>query len=921
MKLSLAFVALTAAADSQAPVISLNLNAPPTRVAADHANSLGVETPTSYANRYTKDHALTNKASGATTPNAGAQNSFADECEVAAYGDAATHCQEPVASAYDHHDGDISESINTVYTLFVKAPQRESPTKVEDVETLDLKKRGEWVITYDVQDDAGNSAEQVQFALIMIDTQAPTWVNSPQTSNSANINADNGCTALSTCTGTKYLTRTGANQVKVELCGKTTGGYSIIQDGDQLEAHDNYDETLTQSTAKVSLQIDDVEKVSTGYKLDENTDGFSAYAWTQTANYNQPKTFKYDLYAADFADIFGHENNNNFITETGTITLDDTIAPTIDNVDGSSTYASSWECGYSAHNYRETTKQAQYSDCYDGIQTDARNKATIVQISCAGNGITTPTPIDQITSHHQELTGTYMNPSAAQIQCLAMNGHGYGTGGSTATASGTRDSSGINEVSDENSTITLTYLLKDSFENDAVNTGITRTITVTDSIAPTLYITRSQIRTANADASNTYTTGVAAGGTQKCLHHDAATDATTGDYTTEYCVQTHDSTGTHGHNANGAATYNHMSGDHAAGDHSFMADTGNIDNQNAYSSELTIQHSAGYAQDYQYVQELMEEGNGFGCYDQCSSTTTVVSWKEAGCATDSNSEFNMLQPGTYYLKYECKDKSNNVASACRTFINVDKTRPVITVLQAANQGDSAWHVEASRDNNYVDAGATCSDMVDGNISQDVEVSGDVVNMAAVGTYRINYNCEDSAGQTAVPATRTVIVEDKTCPTCTIPGGPANQIVTVEASFPYTEEQSTCTDTLDGAMPNAHVVGTVDVELTGSYVLTYTVTDKNGNGGDRPCHAAPHTNTDAPTENAAHFMKTVVVEDTMIPIISLKYRGTDLVGMMAESSTTTVNGWVIGAIASAVSGVALLGYAATRKATVATSVPV
>merc|ERR1711934_541070 len=298
--------------------------------------------------------------------------------------------------------------------------------------------------------------------------------------------------------------------------------------------------------------------------------------------------------------------------------------------------------------------------------------------------------------------------------------------------------------------------------------------------------------------------------------------------------------------------------------------------------------------------ELMEEGNGFGCYDQCSSTTTVVSWKEAGCATDSNSEFNMLQPGTYYLKYECKDKSNNVASACRTFINVDKTRPVITVLQAANQGDSAWHVEASRDNNYVDAGATCSDMDDGNISQDVEVSGDVVNMAAVGTYRINYNCEDSAGQTAVPATRTV---------------------TVEASFPYTEEQSTCTDTLDGAMPNAHVVGTVDVELTGEYVLTYTVTDKNGNGGNKPCHAAPHTNTSAPTANAAHFTKTVIVEDTMIPIISLKYRGTNLVGMMAESSTTTVNGWVIGAIASAVSGVALLGYAATRKATVATSVPV
>merc|ERR1711898_15443 len=129
--------------------------------------------------------------------------------------------------------------------------------------------------------------------------------------------------------------------------------------------------------------------------------------------------------------------------------------------------------------------------------------------------------------------------------------------------------------------------------------------------------------------------------------------------------------------------------------------------------------------------------------------------------------------------------------------------------------------------NYVDAGATCSDMVDGNISQDVEVSGDVVNMAAVGTYKINYNCEDSAGQTAIQATRTVVVRDTTCPTCTVPGG--TPTITVEASFPYTEAASTCTDTLDGAMPNAVVTGHVDVETTGQYILTYSATDKAGNG--------------------------------------------------------------------------------------------
>merc|ERR1712166_860326 len=204
------------------------------------------------------------------------------------------------------------------------------------------------------------------------------------------------------------------------------------------------------------------------------------------------------------------------------------------------------------------------------------------------------------------------------------------------------------------------------------------------------------------------------------------------------------------------------------------------------ATEMVIQHSAGYAEDYKFVEELMQEGTGYSCMDECSKTTTTVAWKKSCSSDGAGSEFNMLKPGTYFLKYTCTDGQHQT-TACRTFINVD-------------------------------AGATCSDMVDGNISQDVEVSGDVVNMAAVGTYKINYNCEDSAGQTAFPATRTVIVEDKTCPTCLIPGG--EELITVEASFPYTEEKSSCTDTLDGEMPSASVYGKVDVELTGTYVLTY-----------------------------------------------------------------------------------------------------
>lgn len=102
-----------------------------------------------------------------------------------------------------------------------------------------------------------------------------------------------------------------------------------------------------------------------------------------------------------------------------------------------------------------------------------------------------------------------------------------------------------------------------------------------------------------------------------------------------------------------------------------------------------------------------------------------------------------------------------------------------------------------------------------------------------------------------------------------------------------------------------------MELTGVYIITYSVTDNEGNGADP-----------AECPNSYQY-KTVTVEDTLKPLISLVYKGSDLMAETSSSSSfVNVNGWAIGAVASAISGVALLGYAATRrKKAVAASVPV
>jgi len=689
-------------------------------------------------------------------------------------------------------------------------------------------------------------------------------------------------------------------------------------------------------------------------KVDGKTQNSKTYLFdSQKAGITKEKKYEYTVTSQDFADIFGTENANNQEDEGGSVFMSDTIKPTIVISDGIDDNGFYWECGFAHHTTHGIRHNLKYEDCYDN-HTGIKNTIKI-DISCDPNGTALSS------------TDTTQDTPSTMNQCLGVNANieagGFRMAGGQKYA---HNKNAVNRVKNAAMTddykVTLKYHVSDKFGNAA--DPITRKIAVKDTIPPTLYITQTKVRTEGyGQHTFNYDGGSVSDYCQKQAElsrpDGCKEDAPCDDYDTrtEHCKQTHaehdgkmmfdpfdpssTSFTTHEHkdcSGNSVKDTIHCNG---------KKNKITYEDNNVYGNEVTIQHSAGYAKDYQFVQELMIEGKGYGCYDICSTTTTTTAWvaecdaevaatntktaaaKAAytgdGEFTDTK-EFNMLKPGTYFLKYECSDVAGNKALACRTFVNIDKTRPVITVLAAANHWDGIYYIEASRDKNYVDAGATCSDMVDGNISQDVEVSGDVVNMAAVGTYKINYNCEDSAGQTAIQATRTVVVRDTTCPTCTVPGG--TPTITVEASFPYTEAASTCTDTLDGAMPNAVVTGHVDVETTGQYILTYSATDKAGNGDSTRLQACKEVHTALGEDSRwsrgeNHFTKTVIVEDTMVPIISLKYRSQQLVGdnLMAESTTTTVNGWVIGAVASAVSGVALLGYAATRKAAVATSVPV
>jgi hypothetical protein len=335
-----------------------------------------------------------------------------------------------------------------------------------------------------------------------------------------------------------------------------------------------------------------------------------------------------------------------------------------------------------------------------------------------------------------------------------------------------------------------------------------------------------------------------------------------------------------------------------------------------YYGNHKIQHSAGVTMTHSNY--LVKHT----CRDSCCGNLdnkVKITWMTSGCthataSTHGATVFNTLKPGTYYQKFTCTDCNGNAAKpVCRTIVNEDKKKPIITIL-----GKDIMTIEATHDANYVDDGATCSDQVDGVISQDVEVSGDVVNLSKPATYNINYNCKDAAGNKADTIRRRVVVRDTTCPTCVVNGATK---VTREASFTYNDAGAVCTDSISLGTNKEVVTNPVNTEKVGTYVVTYRIKDKAGNWNDGKC------------TGAKQYKRTVTVKDTLKPVIHLKFgsntfhksaatdkgvngQANPAAKLMAE--TSSVNGWIVGAIASAVAGVALLALGSKQTTT---SVPV
>lgn len=201
-----------------------------------------------------------------------------------------------------------------------------------------------------------------------------------------------------------------------------------------------------------------------------------------------------------------------------------------------------------------------------------------------------------------------------------------------------------------------------------------------------------------------------------------------------------------------------------------------------------------------------------------STAKQGVTWStdDDNVATVDNGQITAISEGKATITAKSEDGSKDDTCAITVEI-LDETAPKITL-----NGENPLEIEVGE--NYEEPGATAEDDVDGDITNSIEISGEV-DTDKPGEYEIIYTVSDEAGNNT-EETRVVNVVDKTAPEITLIG---DNPLELEVGDTYNEQGASVEDNVDGDITDdIEISGEVDTEEVGEYEITYTVSDAAGN---------------------------------------------------------------------------------------------
>jgi hypothetical protein len=393
----------------------------------------------------------------------------------------------------------------------------------------------------------------------------------------------------------------------------------------------------------------------------------------------------------------------------------------------------------------------------------------------------------------------------------------------------------------------LTYTVTDPSGHTAT-TG--RTVTVSDTLAPTLALNGSATQT--LECGSMY---VDPGAT--------ATDACVGDLT---AAITREGTVNPSVEGNYQVTYNVKDpGGHAA---SPVSRTVTVDDTLA----PTILVNGPLNQTHQCGSTYTDPGAtaNDACYGD--QTSRIVATRQNG---------NPNQPGSFTITYSVTDQGGNSATSAvkRTVTVQDTAAPVLELNGLASQV-----LECGTP--YVDPGAKATDACFGDLTASIQLSG-TVNSGAVGTYPLVYNVTDAAGNTSIPVSREVKVQDTTVPSITVLG-PTND--KYECGGTYQDPGAIASDTCAGNLTPAIVATRMPVPGSpGSFTISYSVQDPSGNQATSSVTRTVAVNDDTPPTIVLNGQPSQFLECSRNPYVDPGARATDV--CMGGSIPYTVEGGV------------------------------